>query len=104
MSTAIDAPKAATGGRRVDPGDGAKAVGPGFGIDQAGPGLRVLGGERRSWELRSEATWVRTEQVQAREGTIDTFETMKEDALAHGSVVVTPRRPGAAAGSLDPRA
>ena len=64
----------------------------------------MLADDRRSWQLRSDATWVRTEQVQAREGTIDTFETMKEDALAHGSVVVTPRRPGAAAGSLDPRA
>ena len=29
---------------------------------------------------------------------------MKEDALAHGSVEAAPRRPGSAAGSLDPRA
>jgi hypothetical protein len=45
----------------------------------------------------------RTEQVLAGEGTIDTFETMKEDALEHGSVVATLRRPSATAGSLDPR-
>src|SRR3954470_19229604 len=64
----------------------------------------MLADDRRSWQLRSDATWIRTEQVQGREGTIDTFETMKEDALAQGGVVAAPRRPGAGAGSLDPRA
>ncbi|MFL5671433.1 MAG: polyphosphate kinase 1 [Chloroflexota bacterium] len=64
----------------------------------------MLADDRRSWQLRSDTTWIRTEQVQGREGTIDTFETMKEDALAQGGVVAAPRRPGAGAGSLDPRA
>ena len=64
----------------------------------------MLVDDRRSWQLQPDATWVRTERLLGREGTIDTFETMKEDALAHGSVVVTPRRPGVGAGSLDPRA
>ena len=44
------------------------------------------------------------EILEGREGTIDTFEMLKEDALAHGSVVTTPHRPAAGAGSLDPRA
>ena len=42
--------------------------------------------------------------LEGREGTIDTFEVMKEDALAHGGVIATPHRPSAGAGSLDPRA
>ena len=64
----------------------------------------MLADDRRSWQLQPDATWVRTETIEGREGTIDTFETLKEDALATGSVVAAPRRPGAGAGSLDPRA
>ncbi len=64
----------------------------------------MLADDRRSWQLQPDSTWLRTEQIEGREGTIDTFETMKEDALAHGGVVATPRRPGSGAGSLDPRA
>ena len=65
----------------------------------------MLADDRRSWQLQPDATWVRTETIEGREGTIDTFETLKEDALdarqrrraPHGGPV-----PGA--GSLDPRA
>ena len=64
----------------------------------------MLSDDRRSWQMRPDASWVRTETLEEREGTIDTFEIMKEDALAHGAVVATPRRPGAGSGSLDPRA
>ena len=64
----------------------------------------MLADDRRSWQLRPDASWVRTETIEGRAGTIDTFEVMKEDALAHGSVVTSPHRPGAGAGSLDPRA
>ena len=64
----------------------------------------MLADDRRSWQLRPDASWVRTETLEGREGTIDTFETMKEDALATGSVVSSPHRPGVGAGSLDPRA
>jgi polyphosphate kinase len=64
----------------------------------------MLADDRRSWQLPPDATRVRTEQLQGRAGTIDTFETLKEDALAHGGVVAAPRRPGSGAGSLDPRA
>jgi polyphosphate kinase len=64
----------------------------------------MLADDRRSWQLQPDATWVRTETLQGREGTIDTFEVNKEDALVRGQVVVTPHRPGAGIGSLDPRA
>ena len=64
----------------------------------------MLVDDRRSWQMQPDASWVRTETLEGREGTVDTFEIMKEDALAHGAVVATPRRPGSGAGSLDPRA
>jgi len=64
----------------------------------------MLADDRRSWQLQPDATWLRTETLEDRAGTVDTFETMKEDAMVHGSVVATPRRPGTGAGSLDPRA
>jgi polyphosphate kinase len=64
----------------------------------------MLADDRRSWQLQPDATWVRTEALEGREGTIDTFEVLKEDALAHGGVISPPHRPGSGAGSLDPRA
>ena len=42
--------------------------------------------------------------IEGREGTIDTFEVLKERARPLGQVASAPRRPGAGAGSLDPRA
>jgi hypothetical protein len=64
----------------------------------------MLSDDRRSWQLQPDATWVRTEVLQGRPGTIDTFETLKERALDSGSVASVPRRPHAGSGSLDPRA
>jgi len=64
----------------------------------------MLSDDRRSWQLGSDAVWRRTEDIQGRPGTIDTFEVMKEEALAASSAATTPRRAGAGAGSLDPRA
>jgi polyphosphate kinase len=64
----------------------------------------MLADDRRSWQLQPDSTWVRTETIEGREGTIDTFEILKEEALANGQVVTAPRRPGSGAGSLDPRA
>ena len=64
----------------------------------------MMSDDRRSWQLQRDATWVRTETLEGREGSVDTFEVLKEDAMAHGSVVASPSRPGAVAGSLDPRA
>lgn len=64
----------------------------------------MLADDRRSWQLLPDSTWVRTEVLEGRPGTIDTFETLKERALRVGSVAAAPRRPGAGSGSLDPRA
>jgi polyphosphate kinase len=77
---------------------------PEAGVRLAGIIDLMLADERRSWQLRPDATWVRTEAVLGRPGTIDTFETLKQDALERGQVVGLPHRPGAGAGSLDPRA
>lgn len=60
--------------------------------------------DRRSWQLGADATWRRTEVIAAAAGTCDAFERLKEIALAAGEEASVPRRPGAGAGSLDPRA
>ena len=64
----------------------------------------MLADDRRSWQLQPDATWVRTEVLNGGPGTIDTFEALKAEALAHGHIADIPRRPGVGAGSLDPRA
>jgi polyphosphate kinase len=64
----------------------------------------MLHDDRRSWQLLADATWIRTETLEGREGTIDTFAEMKARALEQGHVAMAPRRPGAGLGSLDPRA
>ena len=64
----------------------------------------MLADDRRSWQLLPDATWVRTEVLAGRAGTIDTFEVMKEEALGAGEVSTVPSRPEAGARSLDPRA
>ncbi len=64
----------------------------------------MLRDDRRSWQLQSDARWVRTETLEGRPGTIDTFEAMKELALESGHTASAPRRPGSGSGSLDPRA
>ena len=64
----------------------------------------MLQDDRRSWQLQSDARWVRTETLEGRPGTIDTFEAMKELALESGHMASAPRRPGSGSGSLDPRA
>src|SRR6476659_2200318 len=64
----------------------------------------MLADDRRSWQLMPDSTWIRTEVLNARPGTIDTFEVMKEEALVHGLAAAAPRRPGSGAGSMAPRA
>jgi polyphosphate kinase len=64
----------------------------------------MLADDRRSWQLGSDAVWRRTEEILGAPGTIDTHEELKELALASASASAIPRRPGAGAGSLDPRA
>jgi len=64
----------------------------------------LLADDRRSWQLLADGTWKRTEELEGREGTIDTFDVLKERALAMDDEAHLPKRPHAGAGSLDPRA
>ena len=64
----------------------------------------MLADDRRSWQLLPDGTWKRTEELEGREGTIDTFEVLKERAIAMADQAHLPHRPHAGAGSLDPRA
>ena len=64
----------------------------------------MLADDRRSWQLGADATWRRTEEILAAPGSLDTFATLKERALAAASEHVEPSRSSGPAGSLDPRA
>jgi polyphosphate kinase len=64
----------------------------------------MLADDRRSWQLLPDGTWRRTEEIEGRAGTVDTFEVMKQRALEMAEQSHLPRRPHAGAGSLDPRA
>ncbi len=64
----------------------------------------MLADDRRSWQLGPDSTWRRTEELLQRAGTVDTFQVLKDLALEQGEIAAIPHRPGAGAGSLDPRA
>ena len=63
----------------------------------------MLADDRRSWQLQPDGGWIRSEVLQAIDGTIDTFAVLKEDAATAAALAEIPRRSGAA-GSMDPRA
>ena len=63
----------------------------------------MLADDRRSWQLGSDTRWQRTEVIRSMAGTIDTFATLKEDALA-ATVLQQQDGPKAPTGSMDPRA
>jgi polyphosphate kinase len=64
----------------------------------------MLADDRRSWQMQPDGSWRRTEEIEGRAGTIDTFEVMKDRALEMAAQAHLPHRPHAGAGSLDPRA
>ncbi len=65
----------------------------------------MLVDDRRSWQLSPDGTYRRTEEINGRPGSIDTFETLKEQTAEMADVAVAaPHRPHAGVGSLDPRA
>jgi polyphosphate kinase len=64
----------------------------------------MLADDRRSWQLGSDGRWRRTEEIEGRAGRVDTFQALKDLALEEEAVALTPHRPGAGTGSLDPRA
>ena len=63
----------------------------------------MLADDRRSWQLGLDGRWTRTEVAQSREGTIETFAVLKEDAVA--AMAMSEATPAQLqAGSMDPRA
>src|SRR4051794_36177443 len=64
----------------------------------------MLADDRRSWQLRPDGSWVRTEILQSVDGTIDTFAVLKEDAATAAALTDLSRHAGVGAGSMDPRA
>ena len=65
----------------------------------------MLADDRRSWQLGADGAYHRTEELTGVTGTIDTFETLKEQATQMAAATLaTPHRPRAGSGSLDPRA
>ena len=65
----------------------------------------MLADDRRSWQLGADGTYRRTEEITGRPGTIDTFETLKEQTGQMAiAAIAAPHRPHAGMGSLDPRA
>jgi polyphosphate kinase len=64
----------------------------------------MLEDDRRSWQLGSDATWRRTEEIQGHPGTCDTHEELKARTIAAVATAIIPHRPRAGVGSLDPRA
>ena len=51
----------------------------------------MLADDRRSWQLGPDGRWRRTEIVESREGTIDTFAVLKEDAARPSRRIATSR-------------
>jgi polyphosphate kinase len=64
----------------------------------------MLADDRRSWRLGSDGRWQRIEVLESREGTVETFGVLKEDAAAASVLEDVAHRPHAHAGSMDPRA
>jgi polyphosphate kinase len=64
----------------------------------------MLADDRRSWQLKPDGTWVRTEVLQSVDGSVDTFAVLKEDAATAAALNSVPRLPGSGVGSMDPRA
>ena len=64
----------------------------------------MLADDRRSWQLGPTPPGADRGRSWAAPGTCDTHEELKARALAIAARAAAPRRPGAGAGSLDPRA
>jgi hypothetical protein len=64
----------------------------------------MLADDRRSWQLGADGSWRRTEEILRAAGTIDTFATLKERAIAAAAIAAEAVPEGPPTGSLDPRA
>ena len=64
----------------------------------------MLADDRRSWQLQPDGRWLRTEVIESREGTVDTFAVLKDDAADAATSHLEPQGPQTNTGSMDPRA
>lgn len=64
----------------------------------------MLADDRRSWQLQSDGRWLRSEVIESREGTIDTFAVLKEDAESAAATPLELAHAQLPTGSMDPRA
>ena len=62
----------------------------------------MLADDRRSWQLQPDGRWLRTEVIESREGTVDTFAVLKEDAAEAAASLLESKRPQVNTGSMDP--
>ncbi len=64
----------------------------------------MLADDRRSWQLGNDGRWLRTEVMESREGTVEAFAVLKDDAASALALADAVHRSNAPAGSMDPRA
>ncbi len=64
----------------------------------------MLADDRRSWRLSAEGRWERVEVLESREGTVETFAVLKDDAAAEAALSDELNGHHVHAGSMDPRA
>ncbi len=64
----------------------------------------MMADDRRSWQMSADGRWQRTEVLESKAGTVDTFNVLKDDAAAAVIAQADPKRPQLNAGSMDPRA
>jgi polyphosphate kinase len=64
----------------------------------------MMADDRRSWQLQPDGRWLRTEVVESRAGTVDTFLTLKDEAASQSLLANEPSHPQVMVGSMDPRA
>jgi polyphosphate kinase len=64
----------------------------------------MLADDRRSWQLGNDGRWLRTEVIESKEGTVETFSVLKDDAASALALADASSSPKTPAGSLDPRA
>jgi polyphosphate kinase len=65
----------------------------------------MMSDDRRSWQMSSDGSFHRTEEIRGEPGTFDTFEIIQSRTLAEVMTeAIAPRRPREGRGSLDPHA